>query len=223
MHAHPCELARRTLIQALSHRGTLALFASGQVPNPGYHVRFDRSLPGVVPPQFARLQQQGSGISVHGMTPYAVSQLFALGAYRETIVVAHADGHDEVSVEAIAEPPEVGVTELAPGISSVPYVLPPSATGSSHGSTTASGYSRRFDFSEALAEAIAALPPPTEVVHPDDLTRVTVLEVGVELGGVAGFHHLFVRVRREPTHRHSVDLLRRQLHSRRGNVQVAAQ
>ena len=59
----------------------------------------------------------------------------------------------------------------------------------------ATGYSDRYSLEEALHEAIKALPQiPT---YPNMLTRIKVVEIGVEMGGIAGVNRMLVRIRRE--------------------------
>jgi hypothetical protein len=60
---------------------------------------------------------------------------------------------------------------------------------------TATGYSERFSFEEAFADARRQLPP-VEPPHPDFMEYVRVEEIGSESGGIAGFDHLYVKVAR---------------------------
>lgn len=197
MLSNTCTLATRKLIQAFFHNGTLAIFATGVAPTPCHAVTVQRALVTVEPLQFMLVQCRRAGICSDAMTPYTVSQLFAIGTYHPAVIVAHAGGSDDVVVEHIREYcPQQRMSSLG-GEMPVPYVFPPSAAHNSGADGIATGYSTAFDFGDALREAIAALPPNPHV-YPNQLITVTVLEVGAELGGIAGFHHLFVRVRREP-------------------------
>jgi hypothetical protein len=54
--------------------------------------------------------------------------------------------------------------------------------------------SPHLSYDEALADAPANLPQSTPPFL-DALTRVQVVDIGVLFGGIAGFHHLFVRIR----------------------------
>jgi hypothetical protein len=197
MLADVCGLAQRKLIQAFFHNGTLAIFATGTVPTPCHEVTIQRALVPIEPPQFTLAQCRRTGICSEVVTPYTVSHLFAIGTYHPVVAVVHAGGQDDVAVEHIRDYHPQGQMNPLGGEVPVPYVFPPSTARNSSTDGIASGYSTRFDFSEALREAVAALPPPPHP-YPDQLTTVTVLEIGAELGGIAGFHHLFVRVRREP-------------------------
>lgn len=53
--------------------------------------------------------------------------------------------------------------------------------------------SRNLRFDEAFARALDRLPPPLSP-HPDQLSSVVVTEAGGLFGGIAGFHHLYVRI-----------------------------
>jgi hypothetical protein len=55
------------------------------------------------------------------------------------------------------------------------------------------GYSRAYDLGEAIREAIDKLPTQAPGI-PDWLSTYTVLSIGAEIGGIAGFNHLKVRV-----------------------------
>ena len=197
MLLNACSLAQRKLLQAFYHNGTLAIFATGTVPTACHEVTIKRVIATTEPLQFSVLQYRRAGICSQSVTPYTVSQLFAIGVYRPVVVVAHASGQDELPVEHVREYHPHGQMNPVGGEVPVPYVFPPSTARNSSVHDTATGYSTAFDFGEALREAVAALAP-NQHLYPDQLTTVTVVEVGVELGGIAGFHHLFVRVRREP-------------------------
>lgn len=200
MTAQWCGLAQRKLVQAFYYNGTLAVFATGEVPTPGHEVVIERSMTTVEPPQFPLLQCRRPGICNDVVTPYTVSQLFAIGAYRDAILVTHAGGRDAVRVEPIRESAATDPSGSLIGDVPVPYVLPPSAGRSTTERGEATGYSRRFEFAEALREAIGAFAP-VEETYRDQLHSFTVVEVGVEIGGIAGFRHLFVRVRHVPNAR----------------------
>lgn len=190
------ELAQRRLVQAFFLDGTLALFATGQLPLPGYAVGIQRLTPRTDPPQFAIVQHRIAGLGTAAATAYTVSRLFAVAACPASVVVHHGAGRDSVCVADIR-----GDCSLAHAVTAgdipIPYVFPPSCVDRSQAHESAVGYSVRFDFAEALREAVAALPPvePTYAEYPQS---VRVMEIGVETGGVANFHHLFVRVQRHP-------------------------
>ena len=55
------------------------------------------------------------------------------------------------------------------------------------------GRSRDYDLGEAMRAAIAQLPPQGAGI-PDWLSTYSVVSIGAEIGGIAGFDHLTVRV-----------------------------
>lgn len=65
------------------------------------------------------------------------------------------------------------------------------------GDQVATGRSSNGSFDEAFQNALDNLPPPP-CTYPDQLLRTVVEEIGYEAGGFAGFHDLYVRVRRLP-------------------------
>lgn len=56
----------------------------------------------------------------------------------------------------------------------------------------ATGYSKQHSFTEAFQEAVQKLEQATG--GPKNFSRVTVVEIGGEYGGVVGASHLFVTV-----------------------------
>jgi hypothetical protein len=167
------------------------------VPTSRHEAFIKRTLITVESLQFTIEQCRRTGFCSAVETPYTVSGLFGIGTYRPVVAVVHAGGVDDVAVEHVRGYHPEGQIGLRSGEPPVPYVFPPSTARNSNVDGVATGYSAVFDFSAALREAIAALPPNPQT-YPDQLTAITVLEIGAELGGIAGFHHLFVRVRRGP-------------------------
>jgi hypothetical protein len=58
----------------------------------------------------------------------------------------------------------------------------------------ATGYSDSFDFAEAFHDAIRQLPDRGAGI-PDWLNTYEVTSIGAEIGGIAGFNHMYVKVR----------------------------
>jgi hypothetical protein len=59
----------------------------------------------------------------------------------------------------------------------------------------ATGYSERYSFDEAFGNAIKALSLTPS--HPDELFKITLVEIGAEIGGIVPLNRLLVRLRRE--------------------------
>lgn len=192
------DLADRRVVQAFYLEGTLAIFATGQTESPHHEVAIERGTPSLEAPRFVLTRRRASGFRSESVIPYSVSRLFALPCCPASVVIEHAAGRDSVSVVDLRLHTEPG--HAAPVI---PYIFPPSATRGAQAQGIATGYSTQLDFRQALQEAIQALPP---LKDESDLVPKTirVVEVGVEEGGVACFHHLFVRVRREQQAPHAI-------------------
>ena len=57
------------------------------------------------------------------------------------------------------------------------------------------GFSKNLSFDEAFASALESLPATTTKTA-DAMDRVQVVEIGGLFGGIAGFHDMYVRIRR---------------------------
>jgi len=172
-----CSAASRSAIRAFSYPGHLVVAAEGEVPTPCHQVEIDRfvakhgsaaeySLKQCLDPRVRCMQV---------VTPYQVSEVFSEQHVPDEITVHHADGSDRVRVERLQEP--VATAELA----------------DARIGGTAIGYSNRLSFQEAFANAVAQIPMTRRA---DAFLRVRVEEVGGEFGGIAGFHRLYVKIRR---------------------------
>ena len=104
----------------------------------------------------------------------------------ESVVVHHEDGRDDVRVNADEEAPSLAHGALAP--------IRALMGGEAEGFYEATGMSAKISFDEAFADAVSRLPGSQSPVA-DEMTTVTVSEIGAWFGGIAGFHHLFVTVR----------------------------
>jgi hypothetical protein len=161
-------------------RGGLLIRVRGTLPDPCWDVTVELSPLDIFPPQFAVSGVRTSPICAQVETPYEASQVFPFGAAPETVTIHHAGGEAEVTVQ--------GLPDDAP-----PAWRP--AAGPDTEPDEAVGLSRSMSFDEAFANAVAQLggdPAP----HPDAMTTVTVTEIGAWYGGIAGFNHMVVRVRR---------------------------
>lgn len=59
---------------------------------------------------------------------------------------------------------------------------------------TATGYSDKWDLGEAFKDAIANLPKDKNP-FPDKLYHYTIVEIGAEIGGIAGFNRMKVIIK----------------------------
>lgn len=178
-----CELSTRTSIRVFYGEGHLLIVAEGELPSPGYDVMIEQSPIRIFPPQYNLQRCRKPGVFPQVITPFRVSATFRLDGPQEHVTVHHADGSDEVPVEEYEEALGPYRAALGPSESAE---CPPDAD-------QATGFSKKFSFDEALANAIANLAP-LEPTHPDTLETVKVLEIGAFFGGIAGFQDLWVKV-----------------------------
>jgi hypothetical protein len=152
--------------------------AQGTLPTPCWEVEIELSPIDVWPPEFGLNRCNTGDICTQVVTPYNASEYFAFGSRPDTVIVHDEAGRHTVDVEDI--PTE---TLLAPAEETDAAV------------DEAVGLSANLSFDEALRDALQKLPPWDSPIR-DDMAVITVAEIGAWLGGIAGFHHLFVRVRR---------------------------
>ena len=177
------ELAQRRRIRAFRAGRHLLIVADGDLPTPGWEVAIEQSPQDVFPPQFDLLRRERPGLWPQVIQPYRYGEVVQYPADQPTVTVHHRDGQDDVEIEACG-------TDLA-GFAAV-VGTPDEAAGPARREAT--GMSRNLSFDEAFADALAQLPPPA-TSHADQLTSVVVTETGGLFGGIAGFHHLYVRIR----------------------------
>ena len=115
------------------------------------------------------------------VTPYAYQEVFFIGGKRETVRLYHADGDIQVPVQDLTQELDENSAraELALG----------------HPPSEATGYSDAWDLAEAFRDAIGKLPPGPGANIPDWLYTYEVTSIGAEIGGIAGFNHMYVKVR----------------------------
>ena len=152
----------------------------GQKPDPCHTVDIEQSLLTVEPPGFIARWYAHPGPCADVVTPYAYQEVFLIGGKRETVKLYHADGEWEIPVQDLSQELEgdTARTELALG----------------YRPSEATGYSGTFDFAEALGDAISKLPDRGAGI-PDWLYTYEVTSIGAEIGGIAGFNHMYVKVR----------------------------
>ncbi len=179
------EPANRTELRAFRLPSNhLLVAARGENPTPGYAVDLEQSLIRIFPPQFVLRRRQLPGFWAQVVTPYQRSEIVSYPAEQSTIRIHHAEGFDDTTIEELDE----RVARFTSTVSSNYQTAP-------EGSDEATGFSANLSFDEAFADALANLPEPKEPVA-DQLQRIEVQETGALLGGIVGFHHMFVRVSR---------------------------
>jgi hypothetical protein len=178
------KLAQRSRIRAFRVGRYVLIVAEGDLPNPGYEVDIELSPIDIFPPQYDLLRRQRPGFWPQVIVPYRYGEVVLFPADQPTVTVQHADGLDEVEIQGYGD----DLAELAAVLGDRTEAVNSSEAGE------VTGMSGRLSFDEAFADAIAQLRPSFPD-HPDALSRVEVAEIGGLFGGIAGFHHLFVRVR----------------------------
>lgn len=164
----------------------LLLRITGKKPSPCYIVSIELAPMDIFPPEFnATWAPDPLARCTEVVVPYEVAQAFRFGSAIEKVTLHAEGGPIEVPVETLPAlepgPVVVGIT----GTPAADIVMPPQE---------ATGYSEGYDVGEAVRDAIDQLPERNPGI-PDWLSTYTVVEIGVERGGIAGWNRLFARVR----------------------------
>jgi hypothetical protein len=178
------ELAQRRKIRAFRAGRYVLIAAEGDLPTPGYEVDIQQSPLKIFPPQYNLLRRELPGFWPQVVIQYRYGEVVVFPADRPTVTVHHADGQDKVHIEECGE--DLALFAAA--------VCGEQTEADGPGAAESTGLSPRLSFDEAFADAVAKLPPSTPT-HPDSLTSVDVVHIGGLFGGIAGFHHLVVRIR----------------------------
>jgi hypothetical protein len=182
--ATTCELAQRNTIRAFRVQRKVLIIAEGELPSPGYDVKITQRPERIFPPWYQVLRCPRPGNFPQIVVPYRYSQTIDFPEEADTVTVFHADGRDEVAIEACGD--ELSAYSEVAGGGSGEHACP-------EGADESTGFSKTLSFDDAFADAIAKLPP-IEPGHPDMMETVRVVEIGGLFGGIAGFHDLYVRV-----------------------------
>jgi hypothetical protein len=161
----------------------------GEMPTPCHKVDLVRGPLDVEPPRFIARWNPGPLPCIQVVTAYDYREAFHVGGRRDEVIVGTADGQLTVAVEDYAGPAEPATA--AGGELRLSTVHDP-LDGRELGPNEAVGYSRDWDFGEALLGVVRQLPLKNP---PDWLSTYEVVSVGAQLGGIARFNHLWVRAR----------------------------
>lgn len=180
------ELARVEHAKAYQIGEFLLLCIAGEKPNGCHFLDLEWSPIDVEPPLFIATWYIPPNVRcTPDPVPYEYQEVFQIGGERDTVTLQHAGGELSVPVESVSGYDEGLVDSLrTKTVFGVPPVLPPTSE--------AVGYSTNWDFTEAFRRAVDKIPTPDIA---DWLATYTVVEIGAEVGGIAGVNHLFVRVR----------------------------
>lgn len=184
MATAPCQAAQRDTIRAYRASSQVLVVVEGELPSPGFSVKIVQRPERIFPPFYEVQQCPLPGFFAQVIVPYKVSLTVNHPEDQDVVTVFHADGKDEVKIQAAGE--DLSAYDAIVGGDSADRACP-------DGSDQATGFSKALSFDEAFADAIAKLPP-IEAQHPDMLETVRVAEIGGLFGGIAGFHDMYVRV-----------------------------
>ena len=158
----------------------LLLTIMGQKPDPCHSVDIEKSLLTVEPPTFIARWYAHPGPCADVVTPYAYQEVFFIGGKRETVKLHHADGDFQVPVQDLTLELEADSARAERALGDRP--------------SEATGYSDTWDLAEAFRDAIRQLLDRGPGI-PDWLYRYEVTSIGAEIGGIAGFNRMYVKVR----------------------------
>ena len=180
-------LANRTKVEAVQLLGHLLIVVEGELPSPGFEVDIEQRPQHDGLPSYQIVRRAKAGLWPEVVTPFRYGEMFEVDALPEAIELVHAEGADTVVVQAERtapfEPQSAAQGEEAPAPSGpLEHV--------------ATGFSPALSFDEAFADALQNLPS-VPLGHPDQLATVKVEEVGALFGGIAGFHQMYVKVKRQ--------------------------
>lgn len=180
-------LATVDLARAYQVEDVLLVRASGTKPTACHVVALEQSLLDVEPPAFvARVSTDPRVRCTADSAPFEEHRAFRVGTLRPQVLVRHSGGELTVDVEDLTSDIEAigaGANDQAGS----------SLFGVGNETHEAVGYSVDYDLGEAMREAMAQLPSQGSEI-PDWLASYTVVSIGAEVGGIAGFNHLTVRV-----------------------------
>lgn len=174
------ELAAVDSARAYQTDDVVIVQIAGQRPSACHLVTVERS--GTNPAEFvARMATDPRARCMPTPTAFDVAAAFRTASAIDSVRVLHAGGEVTAPVTALVP----AASERSAG---------PVVVDFETGPDEAVGYSNSWDLGEALRDAIANMGPGNPGA--DWLHQYTISELGAEVGGIAGFHHLRVRVRR---------------------------
>jgi hypothetical protein len=177
------ELANRRTITAFRVADRVLLVATGELPSPGFRVDIVPSPLRIFPPQFELVRVPLAGVWPQVITPYRYAEIVRYPAGQDVIRVHHADGVDAVEIQ-----------EWGPDLQQFAALVLGDGRSKGADGDEATGFSASLSFDEAFRDALAGLPPLGDDGVADRLATVRVIDIAGLFGGIAGFHHLTVRV-----------------------------
>lgn len=160
------------------------LVLAGEKPTPCHQVDIELLPIRIFPPEFrAKLTVDRSQFCTDNVVPYERAEAFPFADLAgERLTVEAAGGNVEVTVEKVEV--DLSVATEEPGASIDDIAGTP---------VVATGYSDDYDVGAAMKDAIDKLPARGGGI-PDWLAQYRVVEIGAEIGGIAGFNRLYAKV-----------------------------
>lgn len=182
-------LANVEKARAYQFDDVLLVRACGEKPTGCHIVTLEQSLLDVEPPAFiARLSTDPRVRCRPEPVAFEEQRAFRLGSLRPRISIHHGGGELLVDVENLTPEAEADNLAAAPEGRARTSIF-----NIDREPQEAIGLSRTYDLGEAIHDAIKQLPPQGAGI-PDWLSTYTVISISAEIGGIAGFDHLKVRV-----------------------------
>lgn len=182
-------LASRTRVEAYQLLGHLIIVVEGELPSPGFEVDIEQRPQHGGLASYQIVRRAKAGLWPEVVTPFRYGEMFEVEALPAEIELVHAEGADRVVVLAERPPAPYEPAETAQQGVEAPVPSGPLEH-------VATGFSPALSFDEAFADALQNLPS-FQPGHPDQLATVRVEEIGALFGGVAGFHQMYVKVKRQ--------------------------
>lgn len=146
----------------------------GELVSTCWTPELDASLIDVWPPEFTATRCATGTVCLPVVTPYVHARTFLLGDRPDTVVLHTAS-----------------VSPMTLDVEDIPTL----AQSYEQVEDVAVGMSSSFSFDEAFADALTRLPR-RDLPFPDAEAVIEIENIKARIGGVAGWHHLFVTVRR---------------------------
>ena len=178
------ELARCSSIRAFRAGRYVLILAEGELPTPGYEVDLEIDRARFFPVRYDLIWRERDR-RPQVVVPYRYGEVVRFPADQSTVTVRHADGEDQVEIEACG----IELAEFEAMVADRPD------SSGAPDAVEVTGLSPNLRFEEAFADAKANLPP-FDPPDPGTLERIDVVEISSLFGGIADFHHLVVRIRR---------------------------
>lgn len=164
----------------------LLIQVEGMMPTPCHRIKLKRSPERVVPPNYSLLAcHDPETVCADVVTPFKKLQVITWPYEMRSITIHTASGDVAVPIEILTN---------AIKVRDIDFPWPYLSKLKAGGNKTKTGFSERWSFDEAFADAVSQLRAMTPNPGPDYLWRFKTVESGAVEGGIAGLSHLYVVV-----------------------------